>query len=215
MTVWEILESKLVLLIVGFILTTLAGGLISSWLQRAAWKRQSRVDLYRKRYEEGTQFLNDLSKLIGNRFFLIQRFLWALNDMNEDKIHTIESEYFKIVAEWNSTFWMNRNKIRLLVGEAQANLFLDYQDDHRPDNPQSIHYRFVKAHRFVVGARNKKISVPEAQAEVYRLNWDCSRFLEMLTTDFLERVTSLQLLAIPEPLKKRNRQLIQDNSEDA
>ena len=73
----------------------------------------------------------------------------------------------------------------------------------------------MKAHRFVVRARNKQISVPEAQAEVYRLNWACSRFLEMLTTDFLERVTSLQLLEIPEPLKNRNRQLIQDNNEDA
>ncbi len=208
MRIWEIFNSKLVLLLIGFILTTIAGGLISSWLQRVSWKRQARVDLYKKRYEEGTQFLNEISKLIGYRYFLMQRLLWAITDSQENKLQEIEGKYFKAVIEWNSIYWMNRNKIRLLVGEKQANEFLDYRDDRDPDNPQSLHYRFVKAHRHVIKAKKKEISVSEAQAEVYRLNWACCLLFEMVTTEFLERAASLQLLEIPD-VSSRARQHLQ------
>ena len=38
------------------------------------------MDLFRKRYDEGTKFLYDLSLSIGTRFYLIQRFFWAIRD---------------------------------------------------------------------------------------------------------------------------------------
>jgi hypothetical protein len=40
--------------------------------------------------------------------------------------------YFEAVDDWNFALWLNRNKIRLLVGERQAELyFLAYSDDDR------------------------------------------------------------------------------------
>lgn len=198
MDLWTILNSNLVILLVGFLLTTIAGGLISSWIQRSSWERQTRVDLYRKRYEEGSQFLNELSKLIGTRCFQMQRYLWAIEDLPEERLSGIEKEYFKTVAEWNATYWMNRNKTRLFVGEAQANLFLDYTDDRRIEDPVSIHYRFVKAHQNVIGVKNKSVTAKDAQRAINQLNIACSNFLEVLTTSFLERAASLQLLSIPQ-----------------
>ena len=129
MDIWSVLNSRLVLLLLGFIFTTIAGGILTSWLQRQSWKKQTRVDLFRKRYEEGSQFLDELSKVIGNRYFQMQRYLWAIEDTHDDKFHAVESEYFNSVVEWNSAMWVNRNKVRLLVGEAHANTFLDYRDD--------------------------------------------------------------------------------------
>jgi hypothetical protein len=204
MDIWAVLNSNFVLLLLGFILTTIAGGLISYWLQRQSWKRQTRVDLYRKRYEEGTQFLNDLSKLVGNRHFQMQRYLWAIEDKKDDSLRDVEAEYFETVAEWNATFWMNRNKIRLLVGEAQAKQFLDYADDVRT-HPRSIQYQFANAHSAVVKAKNGEVDIRRAQGEVTRLNWACSRFLEDLTTNFLKRAASLQLLETPEESAEQDR----------
>jgi hypothetical protein len=195
---WEGLNSKFGLLLMGFILTTIAGGLISSWLQRATWYRQTRVDLYRQRYEEGAQFLDDLSKQLGNRFFQMQRYLWIIEDANDDKLREIEADYFKTVTEWNSTFWMNRNKIRLLVGEAQAKRFLDYQDDVHPTYPRSIHYRFKETHNYVIRAKEGRTEIEQAQAKIDGLNYACTDFLEDLTTDYLKRTASLQLLKPPE-----------------
>jgi len=196
---WQLfLNSSFVLLVSGFVLTTILGGLLSLWFQRASWKRQTRVDLFRKRYEEGTQFLDELSDHIGKRFFALQRFVWSLQNSTEEQRANIEKEYFTIVAGWNARLRTYRNKIRLLVSEEQADRFLDYQDDYRPQDPQSLHYILVKAHNAVVDAKKGKIEIANAQRVVDELNWACSKFLEALTTSFLERATTLQLLEPPE-----------------
>jgi hypothetical protein len=216
MDAWTLLNSNFVLLLLGFILTTLAGGLLSYWLQKQSWRRQTSVDLYRKRYEEGSQFLDELAKLIGNRFFQLQRYLWILEEMQDNDMHDdvlqavaeeVEIEVDKTVAEWNSTFWLNRSKIRLLVGEAQAQQFLDYQDDPRTENPRSIQYRFVKAHEAVRRAKMGEVDTSSAQAEINLLNWACSEFFENLTRVFLKRAASLQLLETPEESTKQDREL--------
>jgi hypothetical protein len=107
--------AKIVLVIITFLLTTVIGALWTSFLSTTSWRRQSKVDLFRKRYDEGTKLLEDLSLLIGTRFYLMQRFFWAIRDSESNKIAQREDDYFKAVADWNARFWLNRNKIRLLV----------------------------------------------------------------------------------------------------
>jgi hypothetical protein len=191
------LNSGFVLLVAGFVLTTVGGAWITSRIQRATWERQTRVDLFRKRYEEGQAFLDDLAKAVGNRFFALQRFLWAIPDADQGRLEQIERDYFTQVVAWNATYWMNRNKIRLLIGDARANDFLDYRDDFRLEQPTSLHYHFVKAHRYVVKAKTGEVSTSQAQKIVDDLNWVCSELLEIFTTEFLARATSLQLLDAP------------------
>ena len=204
MSLWEILNSNFGILVLGFALTTVAGAIVSFWLQRASWKRQTRIDLHKKRYEEGTQFLNELSKLIGIRFFLLQRYLWAIENAEAQKLQQVEKEYYKTVLEWNSTYWMNRNKIRLLAGEEQAIKFLKFGEDKDIGNAESLHYQFVKAHGAVAGAKKKQNRFEVAQAEVDELTFSCSVFLEQLTTQFLDKAASLQLLKVPEVVERKN-----------
>jgi len=184
-------------LILGFVLTTAGGSYITWLLGTRTWNRQTKIDLYRQRVEEGTAFLDTFSQAVGERYFLMQRLLWMLGDQDAKRLERLEKEYFRCVVHWNSTYWFNRNKIRLLVSDEQANAFLDYQDDFRPDQPQSLHYLFVKAHREVLKTKAGNISRSEAQATVDNLNWACSAYLENLTTSFLDRTTSIQLLQAP------------------
>jgi|SRR5579864_503625 len=65
-------------LIFGFVLTTLGGAYASWLLSTRTWHRQTRIDLYRKRFEEGTAFLDSFAKTVGRRYYLLQRYLWAL-----------------------------------------------------------------------------------------------------------------------------------------
>jgi hypothetical protein len=196
MDVWDVLNSNLSLLLVGFILTTIAGTYLTHLTQRNAWRRDTRVQLLRQRYDEGCKFLDELSELIGRRFFAAQRFLWAIENPTDYDLPKTAAEYFAIVAEWNTRIWENRNKIRLLVSEEQANAFLDYQDDHRGDGPRSLHYKFVILGRILKQARAGETSVERAQPSVYRVNHACSNFLESLTTAFLRRATALELLQV-------------------
>src|SRR5262245_1830257 len=132
MLVWQFFNSALGLLLMGFVLTTVTGALLSARIQKVSWKRQMRLDLFKRRYDEGAQFLDALTTLIGKRFFALQRFLWAITDRDNYDLAETAKTYFKIVEEWNVNLRSNRNKIRLLIGQEQANAFLDYEDDRRP-----------------------------------------------------------------------------------
>jgi hypothetical protein len=44
-------------------------------------------------------------------------------------VDLLEKEYFTVVSEWNGSLRSTRNKIRLLMGETEADRFLDYADD--------------------------------------------------------------------------------------
>lgn len=188
---------KILLLLLGFVLSSLLGGLWAFILKRRSWAEETRHALYQARFSEGSKFLDDLSELIGCRFFLLQRLWWAIEEQDDEKVTACEKAYFPVVEQWNAQFWKNRNKIRLLVGERQASSFLDYDDDHAGDEPQSLHYKFVIAHRKVMAAKRDRAEVSAAAKHVTELNWKCSVFLEQLTAVFVSRAASLQLLEPP------------------
>jgi hypothetical protein len=194
MDVWSILNSEFTLLVLGFIFTTLAGALISWFLQKRTWYRQTRVDLFRKRHEQGSELLDQLSRLIGARSFALQRLLWALESGDDKEITRWQTIGGKIVFRWNENRWNFRNKIRLLLGEPQATAFLDDRDYDFPETPASVHYRFVKAHQYALYAKDGQIDLQTAQDELDDLQRICTLFLEALTTDFADRANTLVLL---------------------
>ena len=192
------MSEKIWLLLLGFVLTTVFGGVIGYWFKQRSWQVETEHALHRARYDEGVRFLDALSDQVGRRYFLLQRYLWAIEESDREKILNRENEYFTSVVEWNASFWRNRNKIRLLVNEHQANLFLDYADDRAGDRPTSLHYKFAAAHRAVLKAKTSPDLRQAAKEHVEELNWKASVFLERLTTEFVQRATRLQLLQIPE-----------------
>jgi len=188
---------KIILLSIGFMLTTVFGGILGFLLNRKLWKTQTEHTIYRASFDEGTKFLDELSALVGRRFFLLQRFLWAIQEQDTDKVENREKEYFECVKEWNSTYWRSRNKIRLLVSDIQASKFLDYEDDTAGENPKSLHYTFVIVHRTVMAFKSGAAKSKDAEPAVVRLNWTCSVFLEQLTSEFVRGAAALQLLHTP------------------
>lgn len=202
MSIWDFLNSNFCLLLSGFLFTTIAGAVLSNNLQRASWDRQTRLDLFKKRYEEGIQFLDSLSTLIGKRFFELQRLLWAMKHPDKYDLAATGKGYFAIVCEWNTHLRANRNKVRLLIGHDEADHFLDFGDEERLDNPQSIHYIIRKAHNTVMDARDNKCGMAEAQREVHIANVACTGFMERITDNFLVRATNLDLLQIPQSAQK-------------
>ncbi len=185
-------------------ISTVLGALWGSYLSARGWRRQTLLELHRQRYSEGTKFLEELSQLIGRRFFLLQRLLWTIETADPTKIADAEKTYYESVHDWNARYWLNRNKIRLLVSESQAEWFLTYAADEHRNDPHSLHYSFVHAHRLVFRAKESLADLPAATAAVTQLNWKCSKFLEHLTTEFLERASSLTLLRPPDMRPKPN-----------
>ncbi len=175
------MTEKIWLLILGFVLTTVFGGVLGYLLKQRSWQIEIEHSLHRARYDD-VKFLDGLSDQIGRRFYLLQRLLWAIEDDDKEKMLDREKEYFASVVDWNSSFWRNRNKIRLLANEEQATAFLSYEDDNAGDHPTSLHYKFVAAHRAVMSAKASRELIPIARKQVEELNWKSSVFLERLTT---------------------------------
>jgi len=191
------MNEKIWLLILGFVLTTVLGGVLGYLLKQRSWQIETEHSFHKTRYEEGVKFLDGLSDQTGRRFFLLQRYLWAIEEGDKKKVFDLEKEYFASVLEWNSSFWRNRNRIRLLASEEQASAFLSYNDDTTSDHPKSLHYKFVAAHRAVINAKDSRELIPIAKRQVEELNWMASVFIERLTTEFLQRAIKLQLLEVP------------------
>ena len=126
--------------------------------------------------------------------------MWAIADNDDAKISAREKEYFKVVVRWNNSLRSNRNNIRLLIGDPEADAFLDYNDDARLKNPASIHYKFVMAHRGVLSSKLNPEQRSPAQNVVTHLNYSISGFLERLTTEFTRRANSLAILEPPPPV---------------
>jgi hypothetical protein len=184
-------------LIVGFVLTTLIGGFFTWRLQSSLAARQTRLELFRKRYDEGTALLAAVSSLMDTRHYALQRFLWAIVEGKEDTVSAREKEYFEIVVRRSNSLRSLRNSIRLLVGEAEADDFLDYKDDDAAASPRSIHYKFVVSHRAVLASKSHPDQTEAAQDSVTEVNRSISRFLEELTTEFAQRANSLAILSLP------------------
>jgi hypothetical protein len=168
--VWKFVNTPLGLLLLGFAFTTVLGGVLTARLQQMSWERQAQLALFEKRYDEGVKFFDELSNLVGRRYFLLQRYLWAIRDRESYDLQRASEEYFASVTEWNTKVRTMRNKTRLLIGEAPALRLLDYDDDSRPENPGSLHYIFAKAHASVVRAKSDRNEVDASLREVARLN---------------------------------------------
>ena len=216
--IWTSLGTEQGKLVAGFILTTVMGGFLAHLFQQLTWRRQARLDLFRQRYNEGTQLLERVTSLADRRFFRLQRFIWAITDASDPSTVALrETEYFDAVIQWNESLRAVHNGLRLLVGDTASLEFLDYSDDARPDAPRSLHYRFVRAHRAVLHAKSDPASWERAKQEVERLNWAVSRFVYDSTEVFMRRAASLALLRSTPPTTadRRARQIHGEHGEPA
>ena len=73
---------KIILAVIGFMLTTVFGGVLGFLWNRKLWKTQTEHTIYRASFDEGAKFLDELSVLVGRRFFLLQRLLWAIEEQH-------------------------------------------------------------------------------------------------------------------------------------
>lgn len=176
----------------------IVGAVLTFYFGRTNHNRQVRLELHIQRYREGTAFIESLSRAIDKRCFLSQRFIWALETNDSAKIAKAEEEYMNEHMEWNINRGANWNKIRLLIGAQFAKEFLDYGDDNVDiSESSSLHYHFIRVHRYIRAVQNGTLDIQTASTEVVALSWHCWYFLEKITTEFATRASQLELLTVP------------------
>jgi hypothetical protein len=95
----------LVPVFVGFLLTTVLGGLLGTFLQRQSWSHQFRAQSEAQDLERATQVFEEVSRLLDRRLYRMRRLYWAMGAEPSSPTRAQASdrmeEYVTVVYEWN------------------------------------------------------------------------------------------------------------------
>ncbi|HEX5798988.1 MAG TPA: hypothetical protein VFY02_02695 [Gaiellaceae bacterium] len=96
------------LLVGGFALTTVAGGLLGYWLQGRAWRHQEHNRLRQAQIDAARSFYEELSRLLDRRLHRMRQLDARLDEPPQaDDIDRLLGRYRDVLDEWNDN--LNRN----------------------------------------------------------------------------------------------------------
>src|SRR5687768_1913571 len=102
----ECLVENLVGIILGFALTTVAGGWWAAKLQERSWARQNDVRLRESENERAGMACQELMSLLDRRLYRMHRLLWAATTSGDKERPSPElerrrQEYVDVLFAWN------------------------------------------------------------------------------------------------------------------
>ncbi|MBB2923229.1 hypothetical protein [Cellulomonas cellasea] len=196
-------------LVIGFILTTVLGGLLGAGLQRTQWNRQARLDIAKQSYVDATTMLEQVLTSIDRRYYDLYRWYSAVRDDEpEQKIAEREAIYFATVHEWNEKLRTHHQGIRRHLGASHALSYLNYRDDLDAQHPSSLHYRFVLCTDLVHGLRAAPQTSPAVWSAMEKLNWHLTEFAQEATTELIRRSHSLRRLRSTDLAEERSEAMV-------
>ncbi len=110
-------ESKLfgryhdvVLLLLGFLLTSVIGGFLSFWYQARAWEREDSAKRHQEQLTRASAVYEEVSRLMDKRLFRLRTLEGALEQgATNEEIAAARQAYRSVVTEWNES--LNRNLV--------------------------------------------------------------------------------------------------------
>jgi hypothetical protein len=100
--------NDLLLLVAGFLLTTVAGGLLGYWLQDRAWRHQERRRKQEAQLDAARAYYEELSRLLDRRLHRMRQLDARLDRHGqEDDVARLLERYRQVLDEWNDG--LNRN----------------------------------------------------------------------------------------------------------
>ncbi len=216
---WEFLNSKFFLLILGFALSTILGTFLSDRLQMRSWERQTKLEkerqdfewkrekkfeILRRKLDDGQRTLEEISDLTNLRFYRLQNTFINISQGKLNAANASWREYFKTVEEWNVKLIINQNKIRRLVNDEESLLFNNYETDNAElTTASSLHGKFYLVHQEVLDllrclrvesceiSRSKKDEVHQMLRD---LDYESDAFIDRISDLFLQRTFDLESL---------------------
>jgi len=114
--------NELILLLAGFLLTSVCGALIAAWLQGRAWNHQHLTSVCESEVRAGLEAYQTLSDVMDTRLFRTRRLVWKLEETKTaDGVRLERSEYRVALDEWNVHLNRNRTMVkRYFGGDSEA-----------------------------------------------------------------------------------------------
>lgn len=109
--------NDLVLLIIGFGLTTLIGTTISSNYQKKEWDRQNEIVKSKEQRDKAEEIYKELSQLIDYRLYRTRRLNW------DERSGDSQLEFDSMLNDWNSKLNSNLALLEIYFGKDAMNHF--------------------------------------------------------------------------------------------
>jgi hypothetical protein len=113
--------NSLVPVIAGFLLTTVLGGILGTWLQQRSWDHQRRVALSEKELESANQVCQQISSLLDKRLYRMLRLYYALRYTTTGPPIEVAKgrlqEYDSVLFEWNDHLNLNLALVAAYFGQ--------------------------------------------------------------------------------------------------
>ena len=115
------MKEKVILLIIGFILTTGVGSGITYWIQFD----QARRELEERERVRAELIFSEIGSLLDERLWVTRRVLWAkCNDQSSDElIMKRESDYDEVLVKWNINLNKNEQLLSRYFGKETKSHF--------------------------------------------------------------------------------------------
>ena len=177
---------QLLLLVAGFVLTSVLGGLLGYLLQSRAWTYQRQVQRRDERRQQALKTFEEVSVLLDRRLYRMRRLYWAARRKgqgtgDEAGITAARDDYREVLFEWND----NLNRTLALIEtyfDSQTRTMLE---DEVYDEFTVTGRGLEEIVRMVLAAGDERIEVPrfgyrvtKLSRRVYELNVWMLRLLE-------------------------------------
>ena len=107
---------NVIAVVVGFLLTTVAGGWWASQLQQRAWLRQNEVQLRQAEQESAAGACREITSLLDRRLYRMQRLVWATTSGDLEELERRRQEYVAVLFDWNDHLNTNLSVVGTYFG---------------------------------------------------------------------------------------------------
>jgi hypothetical protein len=167
---------ELILLVAGFGLTTVLGGLLGSWLQRRSWDHQNAARLVEEELRSADGISQRLSQLLDKRLYRMLRLYYALyptpdRQVSRDVLEQRLAEYDVALFDWNDQLNLNLAKVGTYFGEPARDWLAHeiYESFQDAGARLEMAYRRTVAGRTPEGAADLQTDLNALNDQVYRL----------------------------------------------
>jgi hypothetical protein len=97
--------NNIILAILGFVLTTVAGGILGHYLQTRSWRQQDRSKQAETERRTATQAFDEISRLMDKRLYRMRLLYWRLKSQppSGDALERAMTDYRDVLFEWNDS----------------------------------------------------------------------------------------------------------------
>ena len=180
-------------LFVGFVLTSVLGGLLGYTFQNRAWKNQQKAQQREQDRQQALRTFEEVSQLLDKRLYRMRRLYWAarsraLGTGDKAELTSALANYREVLVEWND----NLNRTLALVHTYFGSQVRERLEDEIYEGFATLGRGLDEIVRMVSAAEDKCIEVPtfgylvhRLGRRVYQLNVD---MLELLEDDRIGRL---------------------------